>query len=246
MTGTILNVATVLIGGTAGTILGDRLPPRVRETVVHALGLATLTIGMSLAIGQLAEAEQYLSRLTFLVALASLLGGAVLGEVLGIDEAVNRLGQWLEGRIQPTTGGEGSPFSRGFVTASLVFCVGPLTLIGCFQDGLTGDYTLLAIKSTLDGFAALAFASSMGVGVNFAALTVLIYQGGLTLGAGLANQVLTPAMIAEMSATGGMLILAIGLGLLDIKRIRVANLLPAIFLAPPLTALAAVWVPYVR
>jgi len=127
-------------------------------------------------------------------------------------------------------------FTEGFVTASLVFCVGPMTILGSIQDGLTGDYSLLAIKAMLDGFAALAFASSLGMGVVFSVLTILIYQGGLSLLAGLAQNALNSAMIAEMSATGGVMILAIGLLLLDLKRIRVANMLPALIIAPLVVA----------
>ena len=125
-----------------------------------------------------------------------------------------------------------SMISKGFVTASLLFCVGPMTILGSIQDGLSGDYTLLATKSILDGFASLAIAASMGWGVLFAALTVLVYQGGLTLGAGLVKALLTEPMIAEMTATGGTLILAIGLNLLDLTTIRVANFLPALIVVP--------------
>ena len=129
-------------------------------------------------------------------------------------------------------------FSRAFLTASLVFCVGPMAILGSIQDGLEGDITLLAIKSGLDAFAALGFASTLGVGTLFAALTVLVYQGLLTLGAGLASQVLSEAMVAQMTAVGGILLVGLGLGLLRIKEIRVANLLPALLLAPLLVALA--------
>ena len=130
-----------------------------------------------------------------------------------------------------------SMISKGFVTASLLFCVGPMTILGSIQDGLSGDYTLLATKSILDGFASLAIAASMGWGVLFAALTVLVYQGGLTLGAGLVKALLTEPMVAEMTATGGTLILAIGLNLLDLTTIRVANFLPALIVAPILVGL---------
>jgi uncharacterized protein len=130
-----------------------------------------------------------------------------------------------------------SMFSKGFVTASLLFCVGPMTILGAIQDGLSGDYTLLASKAILDGFASLALAASMGSDVVFAALTVLLYQGVLTVGATLLKTLLTDAMVAEMTATGGTLILAIGLNLLDLTTIRVANFLPAVVTAPVLVAL---------
>ncbi len=244
MTGTILNIITVLIGGVLGTLLGNRLPAKLRETVMHGLGLATLTIGAQLTLSQLAAAEGSLKRLTFIVVLASILIGSLVGELVDVDARLDRFGRWLESRLGGRAGSEGgadasaSLFSRGFVTASLVFCVGPMTLIGSLRDGVSGDYTLLAIKSTLDGFAALAFASSLGIGVVFSVLTILVYQGGLALGAQWLSTLLTDVMIAEMSATGGILLLGIGFSLLDIKRIRVANLLPAVFIAPVLVVIA--------
>ncbi len=249
MTGTILNVFTVLVGGILGTVLGNRLPDRVRETVMHGLGLATLMIGVQLTLGQLSVAEATLGKLTFVVVLASILVGGMLGEVMDIEGRLDALGRGLESRTaslqRPATSANGaSTFSRGFVTASLVFCVGPMTVIGSLRDGLSGDYTLLAVKSTLDGFAALAFASSLGVGVMFAALTVLVYQGALSLAASWASVVVSEAMLAEASAAGGILLLAIGLGLLEIKRVRVGNLLPAIFVAPLLVVIALPLVPF--
>src|SRR5690606_29960733 len=137
----------------------------------------------------------------------SLLTGGILGELARFHDRLNRLGDLLQAKL---SGENDSTFSKGFVTASLVFCVGPMTILGSIQDGLSGDYQLLAMKSVLDGFAALAFAASMGWGVLFAALTVLLYQGGLTLGAGLVKALLTEPMIGEMTAAGGTLILAIG------------------------------------
>jgi uncharacterized membrane protein YqgA involved in biofilm formation len=239
MTGTILNVATVLVGSVLGTLLGNRLPDKVRETVVHGLGLTTLVIGLSLA----------LKTQNILIALASILLGGISGELLGIEAALERLGRWLEARSSrlqlPGSAGTANSasstanFVRGFLTASLLFCVGPMTIMGSIQDGLTGDFTLLAIKSTMDGFAALAFASSLGWGVAFSALTVLFYQGGITLGAGWLKAALTDPMINEMTAVGGILMLGIALGLLEIKRLRVGNLLPALFIAPLIVALAA-------
>ncbi len=236
-TGTIINVFTVLIGGTLGTVLGNRLPEKMRETIMHALGLLTMVIGFQLS----------LETGNILIVLGSLLAGGLLGELLGIESGIDQLGLWLERR----TGGEKrrdpdgagatsahntTPFSHAFLTASLVFCVGPMTILGSIQDGLTGDYTLLAIKSTMDGFASLAFASTLGPGVVFSALTVLLYQGALTLGAGWAEAVLSDAMVAEMTATGGVLMLALGLGLLQIKKIRAGNLLPALAMAPIIVA----------
>lgn len=236
-TGTIINVITVLLGGTLGTLLGARLPERMRETIMHALGLLTIVIGVQLS----------LETGNILIVLGSLLLGGLLGELLRIERGINQIGQWIEKRTgggdrssaEAATAGSHSGttrFSHAFLTASLVFCVGPMTILGSIQDGLSGDYTLLAIKATLDGFAALAFASSLGPGVIFAALTVLVYQGGLTLGAGWADAVLSDPMVTEMTATGGVLMLALGLGLLQVKKIRAGNLLPAIAIAPLIVA----------
>ena len=246
MTGTVLNVLTVLVGGALGTLLGNRLPQRVRETVMHGLGLATIAIGIQLTLSQLAVAETSLKRLTFIVVLASILVGGLIGELLDLEARLEALGRWLEVRTSGwgKQGGASassnvdpvSTFSRGFVTASLVFCVGPMTIIGSLRDGASGDYTLLAIKSVLDGFAALAFASSLGIGVIFSTLTIIVYQGSLALGAQWLSTILTNVAIAEMSAAGGILMLGIGFALLEIKRVRVANLLPSIFVAPLLTA----------
>ena len=244
--GTLINVVTVLVGGTVGTFLGGRLPERMRETIMHGLGLMTFVIGIQLSF----KTED------ILIVLASLLLGGIAGEWLRIEDRLDQLGRWLERRTAgnkgrstadlPPDGAEraspgsaraSSRFSRAFLTASLVFCVGPMTILGSIQDGLTGDYTLLAVKATLDGFAGLAFASSLGPGVIFAALTVLVYQGALTLGAGWASVLLTDPMIAEMTATGGVLMLALGLGLLEIKQIRAGNLLPAVVVAPIIVAM---------
>lgn len=227
MTGTLINIVAVLVGGGLGTILGSRLPARMRETVMHGIGLVTLMVGVHLT----------LETQNTLIVLGSILIGAILGEWWRIDAGLEALSARLRERVSRRLSAKSlQHFSEGFVTASLVFCVGPMTVLGSIQDGLTGDFTLLAIKSLLDGFTALAFASTLGVGVLFSALTILVYQGGLSLLAGLAQNALTAPMIAEMTATGGVLILAIGLLLLELKRIRVANLLPALLIAPLIVA----------
>ncbi len=225
--GTVINAATVLVGGGLGTLLGPRLPERMRETVLHGLGLVTLVVGVQLT----AETQN------ILIVMGSILVGAILGEWWRIDVGLDWLSERLKQRVSGSlSGSHMAHFTEGFVMASLVFCVGPMTILGSIADGLTGDIRLLAIKSVLDGFAALAFASSLGVGVIFAVLTVLIYQGGLTLLAGLAQTALNQAMVAEMTATGGVMIIAIGLLLLNLKQIRVANLLPALLIAPLVVA----------
>jgi uncharacterized protein len=228
MTGTLLNALTVLLGGTLGTLIGHRFPQRMHETIFAALGLFTLVIGFSSA----------LMTGNALIVLASLLLGALLGEAIDLDKRLEQFGVWLQQWLgRKVEDGRGSRFVEAFVTASLVFCVGPLTIQGAIEDGLFGDYTKLAIKSMLDGFAALAFAATLGPGVLASIFVILGFQGGLSLLATLGADFFTGPMIAEMTATGGVVLLAIGLRLLELKRIRAANLLPALFIAPALVAL---------
>jgi len=231
--GTAINVVTVVAEGTLGTLLGERLPRRIRRIVMQGVGLVTLVVGISMA----------LSTKNFLSVLGSILIGGILGEWWRLEERLDRAGKWVEAKAARVPFLARGEFTKGFVTASLVFCVGPMTILGSIQDGVSGDYTLLAIKSVLDGFSSLAFAASMGMGVTFAAITVLLYQGVLTLGASLFQALLTDAMITEMTATGGVIILGIGLLLLEIKRVKVASFLPALAIAPLLVALWARWGP---
>lgn len=233
MTGTVINVITVVVGGTLGTLLGERLSSRIRHIVMQGVGLVTLAVGMSMAI----------TTENFLLVLLSIVTGGILGEWWGLEERLDEAGKWLETKAARFPFLARGEFTKGFVTASLVFCVGPMTILGSFQDGLSGDYTLLAIKSVLDGFSALAFAASMGMGATFSAITVLVYQGALTLGASLFQTVLTDSIVTEMTATGGVMILGIGLLLLEIKRVRVANFLPALAIVPLLVALWEKWGP---
>lgn len=233
MTGTIINIATVLAGGMIGLFFGARLPERIRQTVIAGLGLFTAAIGIKL----------FLETQNSIVVLASLLVGGLLGEWWQIEDGLRSLGSFLERTFTKNSGEDrqGSRFIRGFLTASLVFCVGPMTILGSIQDGLSGDYQLLAIKAVLDGFAALAFASSLGVGVLFSALVILVYQGGISLLAAQAQAYISPAMMGEMTAVGGVLLLGIAVSsLLEIKPIRVGNFLPALLIAPLVVALLAV------
>ena len=235
MTGTLINTITVLLGGTLGSLLGDRLPDRVRLIVIQGVGLVTLVVGTDMALGTG----------NILIVLGSILMGGILGEWWRLEDRLDSAGQWLEERAARVPFLTRGDFTRGFVTASLVFCVGPMTILGSIQDGLTGDYHLLAIKSVLDGFAGLAFAATMGMGVTFAAVSVLLYQGALTLGASLFQNILTDAMVTEMTAAGGVIILGIGLMLLEIKRVKVANFLPALAIAPLLVTLWERWGPQI-
>ena len=237
MTGTIINIGTVLIGGLIGLLVGASFSDRVRDTVISVLGLFTLAVGiLTFLEGVNVEGEQ------ILIPLVSLLIGGMLGEWWRIEARLQDLGAALEKRF---AGGDGevtqeNQFIRGFLTASLLFCVGPMTILGSIQDGLTGDYELLAIKSVLDGFAAMALASTFGVGVLFSVLVVLVVQGGLTLLASQLQFFFTEVMIAELSVVGGILLLAIAIGsLLELRPIRTGNLLPALLVEPVLVIVLA-------
>ena len=228
MTGTLINIATVLLGGALGLLFGARLPERLRRTVIAGLGLFTLAFGL----------YNFLQTKNPLIVLGSLLVGALLGEWWKIEDGLQSLGRALERRFASSTDDGSGRFVRGFLTASLVFCVGPMTILGSIQDGLTGDYRTLAIKAVLDGFAALAFASTLGVGVLFSVLVILVYQGGLSLFAAQLSGVVTDAMMSEMTAAGGVILMGIAISsLLEIKPIRVGNFLPALLIAPLLVAI---------
>ena len=223
LSGTLLNAATVLIGGLLGTALGDRLPAALRETVVRGVGLFTLAMGVKFAIDT--------SNLLFMLG-AMLLGG-IVGSLLGVDARLNRLGESLQRRLAR---GSTSTVAEGFVTAAIVFCVGPLTFLGSIQNGLSGDPSLLSVKSVLDGFTAIALAATLGWGVLLTIPLILIYQGGLALGASLFVGLLTDLQLREMSAVGGLLIIGVGLKLLSIRDVKVADFLPAIIVSPLVVA----------
>jgi hypothetical protein len=235
LTGTLLNVGTIIAGSLLGLIFGTRLPNRVRESVLSVLGVFTLAIGIDLFLrGTGVEGENPL------IPLVSLLLGVLLGEWARIEGRLEGLGDRLQSRFtaQKDDQADRGRFIEGFVTASLLFCIGPMTILGAIQDGLSGDYELLAIKSVLDGFASLALASSFGVGVLFSILVVLGYQGGISLAAAQLQAVLSGTMLAELSVVGGVLLVCLALStLLKIKEIRTANLLPALLVAPLLVAI---------
>lgn len=231
LTGTLVNVGAVLAGTLVGTLLGDRLPDRLRETLMHALGLVTLAVGVDGALAAFRPPLSELTRASVLIVLGSVLVGGVVGELLRIEDGLSALGDRLRRRFA----GEHehhSRFTEGFVVASLVFCVGPMAILGSIQDGLSGDVQLLGIKSLLDGFAAFAFASALGWGVAFSVLPLLVYQGTITLAASVVSDAFTPEVVAGLTAAGGILILGISLRLLELKRVRVGNLLPALLFAP--------------
>lgn len=228
--GTLINIATVLIGGTVGLLAGKKFSKQMQSTVMRGLGLVTLIIGFRMA----------LETQSIFIPMASIAIGGLLGEWGQIKSRLDALGTYMESKFNQLSrfSSIGEDFTKGFVTASLVFAVGPMTFLGAIQDGLAGNFRLLAIKSGLDGFAAIIFASTLGVGVLFSVLTLIVYQGGITFVAAVARVSLGAEMITdslaivELSATGGILIVGIGLALLEIKDVKVSNFLPAIFLAP--------------
>jgi uncharacterized protein len=225
--GTLINTLAVLVGAGIGTLVGARLPEGMRQTAMHALGLVTVLVGI----------QSFLRFDNPLVPLVSVILGLVVGELLSIDGRLKRFGDALEQRFSKG----GSPVSRAFVTTSLLFCVGPLTFLGSLQDGISGDYRLLALKSALDFVASLSFASVLGWGVLLSAGSVLVVQEGLTLAGALFGAFIDKPMILTMTSTGGVLLVGLGLGLLELKEVRVANMLPALVVAPLLVALAPLW-----
>ena len=223
MTGTFLNIATVILGSILGLIFGARIPDKLKETVIAGMGLFTAAMGM----------QMFLNTENPLIVLGALLIGTLLGEWWRIEDGLHRLGEFLEQRFSREEEDGSNRFVRGFLTASLLFCVGPMTILGSIQDGLTGDYNLLAVKSVLDGFASIAFASTLGIGVAFSAIIILVYQGGISLLAGQLDAIVTPSMMNELTATGGVILIGLALSsLLEIKKIRVGNMLPGLAVAP--------------
>ncbi len=224
MTGTLINVAAILVGGSLGTVMGNRLPEKLKQTVIIGLGLFTLCYGV-ISFGK-SHNE--------LVVLAAILVGALLGEWWQIEEGLRRVGGFLERKLLRQGGeGEQNRFIRGFLVTALMFCVGPLAILGSIQDGLAGDTSMLAVKSVLDLFASLAFASSLGVGVIFSGLAVLVYQGSITLLAAQVQALVTAEMMAEMTAAGGVILAAMAISsMLELRPIRSGNFLPALAIAP--------------
>ena len=232
--GTLVNVFTVLAGASLGLLIGNRLPERTRSLVIDCLGLVTIVIGIfaSLSMASDAVVASLGGGVGLLVVLGALLPGALLGSWLRLTERVEAAAEHLRRRF----GRDGSHhFVEGLITPVLVFCVGPLTIMGSISDGLGRGSQQLLVKSVLDGFASVAFAASLGVGVLFSAGAVGIIQGGLTLTAFLLGGFLAPAQVDLLEATGGVILMGLGLRLLEIRDVMVADMLPALAIAPALT-----------
>jgi hypothetical protein len=212
--GTVVNTGAVLVGSTVGISAGKRLPERIRSILMQALGLSVVLIGLKMAL----SGEKMIS------AIAYLLLGGLTGEILRIEERIGRVGEWLKARA----GSDSSTFVQGFVSASLLYLVGAMMIVGSIQDGTAGDPSTLYVKSLLDGVASIALASTFGVGVAFSALSVFVVQGAITLLASRLMFLQSPDVLNAITATGGLLILGIGINLLELRTIRTGNLLPAL------------------
>lgn len=226
MKGTIVNALAVLAGTGAGMLLKKGIPERYQQTVMQGLALTVSLIGLQMA----------MKTQNILVVIISMVSGAVIGERLNIDNWLRQIGESLSARM----GNKHGNVADGFITASLVFCIGAMAVVGSIQEGLTGDTTTLYAKSLIDGIASIVLASSLGIGVAFSSISIFLYQGTITMLAGLFSHVLSEAAIKEMTAVGGLLIVGIGLLMLEIKQIKVANLLPAIPMAVIITYITGI------
>jgi uncharacterized membrane protein YqgA involved in biofilm formation len=219
MLGPVVNALSIVICAFAGCFVLKGIPARIEEIVKKAIGLSIIYVGIKGAI----------ENLHVLLLIISMVAGAVIGEIINIDGWMNRAGNWAERKLGSRARGN---FSKGFVSASILFCTGSMAIVGALQSGLQGNHEMLFAKSILDGTISVVFGASLGIGVAFSALPVLLYQGGITLASGAIKELLSPDIIREMSSVGSLLVAAIGFNFLNVKdaEIRVANLIPAIFI----------------
>lgn len=218
MLGTVVNTVAILVGCFVGLFLKGGIPKRFNDGVMKALGLSVLYIGIS---GSMKCSET-------LLLIISLILGVIIGEALKIDEALNNLGKWVEDKFKQRASEGG--IAEGFVSASLLFCVGSMAIVGSIQSGMQGNHEMLFVKSMLDGITSIIYASTMGIGVAFSAIAVFVYQGLITLASGFLGTMLNEGQIINIGAIGSVLIIALGLNMLEITRIKVANFLPAVFI----------------
>ncbi|MDJ0915468.1 MAG: DUF554 domain-containing protein [Desulfobacterales bacterium] len=225
--GTIVNTLSIIVGSLIGLLLRGGIPERYSQTTMHAIGLAVVLIGLKTA----------LETKAILVVILSLAVGSILGELLRIEDKLQQLGNWIGRRLSQNSQG----IAKGFVSASLLYCVGAMAIVGAMESGLAGNHQTLYAKSILDGIGSVIFASTLGIGVLFSAVSVFLYQGFITLAASFLKQFLLPDVVSQMSAVGGLLITAIGIGLLEIKKIKIGNMLPAIFIPLVYQMLKHLW-----
>jgi len=216
MKGTFVNIVTVIVGSFIGILIGEKFPENIKKIAFDAVGLSSLTLGIILA----------LKTDNIIIMVFSILFGAIIGEILKIEEFLENFGNKIKNRIKAK-----SSFTEGFITSTLIFCIGSMAIIGSINEGLTGDATILYTKSILDGLTSIALSSTLGIGVMFSTLPILIYQGGITLFSSLIKNLFTTHTINMITGVGGVLIIGIGLNLLGIKKIKLANFLPALIIA---------------
>jgi len=226
--GTIVNAGVIVAGSLAGLFIKNGIPQRFKDTVMQGIGLSVLIIGISGALQGIYRVTESgsLDRMYIMTMILSLVIGGIIGELIDIEDKLDKLGRLVQKKFSKSDGN----FVEGFITASLVFCVGAMAIVGALEDGLTGNAGTLYAKSILDGISSVIFSATMGVGVLLSALPVLVYQGIITLLAGLIKPWLTDVVVSQISLVGSVLIMAIGLNMLDIKKIKVGNLLPAMFM----------------
>ena len=225
MIGTIINSVTIVLASLIGIAIGDKLNDKIRMALMQALGLVVIVIGIEMA----------LKTQNILIVIVSTLLGTAIGEFLEIEDWLNRIGNRFEQRFSK------SKFAEGFVTSTLLFCVGSMAIIGPIHEGLSGDISILMVKSMLDGISSIALASALGVGVLFSSISVFVYQGSITILSKFIEPFVNQMVVNELTATGGILIIAIGVRLTDIKDLRVGNMLPALFIAPLIACIISFW-----
>jgi len=225
MTGTLINVGTVLIGSTIGLLIRSKLPERYIKIMFQVFGLFTIFLGIKMA----------LETQNIMVMVFSLLLGTLLGEWMNLEKGMDRFAGFIKKKVKS----KNERFTEGFVTAFLVFCMGSMTILGAIEEGLGEKPNLLLTKSLMDGFSSMALASALGAGVLFSVIPLLIYQGGLTIFASYLTNILSPNVVAELSAVGGILLIGLGFVLLDVKKIRVMNMLPSLIIV----VFLAIWLP---
>lgn len=223
MYGTLINASAVMLGSIIGLIINSKIPKKITNTAFHGVGLFTIVLGIMMAI----------KTNNFLIMIFSIVIGAVIGEIIDIDKRINNFGDWIKKKYKTRN----ERFSEGFITAFMLYCMGSMTILGAFEEGIYGIPNLLVAKSVLDGFSSIVLAATMGIGVFFSFIPLIIFQGGLTLFASNMQTVFTEIIITELTAVGGVILLGLGITMLEIKKIRVLNMLPSLIIVVILTYL---------
>lgn len=216
MQGTLINAGAIIVGSIVGLIIHSKLPERITTITFQGIGLFTIVLGVSMA----------MKTSNFLIMIISIVSGSVIGEFLDLENAIVRFSEWIKSK---TKFGD-DKFSEGFITSSLLFCMGSMAILGAIEEGLGGNPNLLLAKSVLDGVASIVLAASLGIGVIFSAVPLLLYQGGITLFAGSLQHFLTDTIINELTAVGGLLLIGLGISLLEIKKLKIMNMLPSLLI----------------